>query len=127
MTGHQGEERVAELRVLLAGAGRAGMVHGRNFAAGVQGARLAGVADLTPPRASGAAELGCPAHADPVAAATDDGVDAVVIGAPTFAHAESRWPPSPPASTCCARSHWPPPWKRPRPSPTPPPRPAAPS
>lgn len=34
-----------ELRVLLVGAGRAGLVHGRNFAAGVPGARLVGIAD----------------------------------------------------------------------------------
>lgn len=34
-----------ELRVLLVGAGRAGLVHGRNFAAGVSGARLVGIAD----------------------------------------------------------------------------------
>ena len=74
--------------MLLAGAGRAGMVHGRKLR-GRGARRPSGVADPdAASRERAAAELGCPAHADPVAAATDDGVDAVVIGAPTFAHAE---------------------------------------
>jgi predicted dehydrogenase len=65
------------LRVVLVGAGRAGLVHGRNLAVGVPGARLVAVA-----------ELGCQRTlADPLAAATDDGVDAVVIASPTFTHA----------------------------------------
>jgi myo-inositol 2-dehydrogenase/D-chiro-inositol 1-dehydrogenase/scyllo-inositol 2-dehydrogenase (NAD+) len=78
------------LRVLVAGAGRAGMVHARNFAAGVPGARLVGVAD--PSRealARAQAELGCELVApDPLAAATADEVDAVVVASPTFTHAD---------------------------------------
>jgi len=78
------------VRVALVGAGRAGMVHGRNFAAGVAGARLVAVADPSrEARERAAAELGCErALADPLAAATDDGVDAVVVASPTFTHAE---------------------------------------
>jgi predicted dehydrogenase len=77
------------LRVALVGAGRAGLVHGRNLATGVPGARLVAVADPVPEaRQRAAAELGCQRTlGDPLAAATDDGVDAVVIASPTFTHA----------------------------------------
>jgi myo-inositol 2-dehydrogenase/D-chiro-inositol 1-dehydrogenase/scyllo-inositol 2-dehydrogenase (NAD+) len=79
-----------ELRVLVVGAGRAGLVHARNFAEGVPGGRLAALAD--PDEAALAAavqELGCGRiFSDAVAAATDDAVDAVVVASPTFAHAE---------------------------------------
>jgi predicted dehydrogenase len=77
------------LRVVLVGAGRAGLVHGHNLAVGVPGARLVAVADRVPEaRQRAAAELGCQRTlADPLAAATDDGVDAVVIASPTFTHA----------------------------------------
>ena len=80
----------ASLRVLLAGVGRAGLVHGRNLAAGVPGARLAAIADPAPEARAGAiAELGCElAFVDPVEAAGDERIDAVVIAGPTFTHAE---------------------------------------
>jgi predicted dehydrogenase len=76
------------LQVLLVGAGRAGLVHGRNLAAGVPGARLAAVADPEPDaRARAAAELGCgEANGDPLEAAADDRFDAVIIASPTFTH-----------------------------------------
>ena len=76
--------------VLLAGAGRAGLVHGRNLAGGVPGARVAAIADLSrQARENAAAELGCElTFADPVAAATDEAIDAVVIASPTFTHAD---------------------------------------
>jgi predicted dehydrogenase len=78
-----------QVRVLLVGAGRAGMVHGRNLAAGVAGAGLVGVADPDVGAGDRAArELGCRRFDDPVAAATDPGIDAVVIASPTFTHAE---------------------------------------
>lgn len=79
-----------DVRVLLVGAGRAGMVHARNLRSGVRGGRLAGIADPEPQaREQAVAELGgVPASDDPVAAATDDGVDAVVIASPTFTHAD---------------------------------------
>ena len=78
------------LRVLVAGVGRAGMVHARNFARGVPGARLAAIADPDPAaRERAATELGCElAVSDPVAAATDERIDAVVIASPTFTHAD---------------------------------------
>jgi myo-inositol 2-dehydrogenase/D-chiro-inositol 1-dehydrogenase/scyllo-inositol 2-dehydrogenase (NAD+) len=79
-----------ELRVAVVGAGRAGMVHARNFAAGVRGARLAALVD--PNRdtlAVAVAETGCEqTYADPLQAVAADGVDAVVIASPTFTHAE---------------------------------------
>lgn len=79
---------MSELGVLVVGVGRAGMVHARNFSAGVPGARLVGVADpMEEARERAAAELGCAAFDDPGAAVADDRVDAVVIGSPTFTHA----------------------------------------
>ncbi|MTV26271.1 hypothetical protein FTX61_12740 [Nitriliruptoraceae bacterium ZYF776] len=79
-----------DLRVVLVGAGRAGMVHGRNFASGVRGARLHGVADPSDQnRKEAADELGVSrSWADPLEAVGDDEVDAIVMGSPTFAHAE---------------------------------------
>lgn len=80
---------MSDLAVLVVGAGRAGMVHARNFAAGVPGSRLVGIADPAADVAERAAgELGCQAFVDPVAAVTDDRVDAVVIASPTFSHAD---------------------------------------
>lgn len=77
------------LRVVVVGAGRAGSVHARNFAAGVPGAELAGVADAdVEARRERAAEFGCDAYPDLEAVVSDDRVDAVVIGTPTFTHAE---------------------------------------
>lgn len=79
---------MSELGVALIGAGRAGLVHGRNFAAGIREARLLAIADPdTERRAAAAAELGVDlSFADPLAAATHDAIDAVVIASPTFAH-----------------------------------------
>jgi predicted dehydrogenase len=79
-----------EVRVLLAGAGRAGLVHGRHFAGRVPGGRLVAVADPSEQaRERAVTELGCErTFDDPVAGARDEGVDAVVIASPTFAHAE---------------------------------------
>jgi predicted dehydrogenase len=77
------------VRVLVIGVGRAGMVHARDFAAGVPGGRLAAVCDPdADARERASVELDSPAFSDPVAAATDDGIDAVVIASPTFTHAE---------------------------------------
>ncbi|MGH2736150.1 MAG: Gfo/Idh/MocA family oxidoreductase, partial [Actinomycetota bacterium] len=78
------------VRVALAGAGRAGLVHGRNFATGVPGAQLVALADPSrEARERAAAELGCGlVFEDPVSAVTHDRVDAVVIASPTFTHAE---------------------------------------
>lgn len=81
---------MTELRVSLIGAGRAGMVHGRSFQAGVPGARLVAVADPSEEaREAARRELGIErTFADPLAAAEDSGTDAVVIATPTFSHAE---------------------------------------
>jgi predicted dehydrogenase len=78
------------VRVLVAGVGRAGMVHARDFATGVPGGRLVAVSDPdAEARQRASVELGCDrVFDDPVAAATDEDVDAVVIASPTFAHAE---------------------------------------
>lgn len=78
------------LDVLLVGAGRAGMVHARNFADGIRGARLAAVADIDRDAAESMAdELGADdVFDDPEAAVADGGVDAVVITTPTFTHAD---------------------------------------
>ncbi|AYY15012.1 hypothetical protein EF847_22285 [Actinobacteria bacterium YIM 96077] len=78
----------ADVRVVLIGAGRAGLVHGRNFAAGVRGARLVGVCEPDDQaRESALAELGCErGFTDPLEAVADDDVDAVVVASPTFTH-----------------------------------------
>jgi predicted dehydrogenase len=89
--GGEGESIVSdEVRVLLAGAGRAGFVHGRHFAGRVPGGRLVAVADPSEQaRRRAATELGCEkTFDDPVAGARDEGVDAVVVASPTDAHAE---------------------------------------
>jgi predicted dehydrogenase len=81
---------MTDLRVLLVGAGRAGMVHGRSFASGIRGAKLVAVADPDrEARERAAAELGCERTLDdPVVAAAAEEVDAVLIASPTFTHAE---------------------------------------
>jgi predicted dehydrogenase len=80
----------ARVRVLVVGAGRAGLVHARNLAAGVPGGGLAALADPDDAvLAHAAAELGCErTFGDPLAAVADDGIDAVVIASPTFTHPE---------------------------------------
>jgi predicted dehydrogenase len=78
-----------DLRVLLVGAGRAGLVHGRNFARGIRGAQLIAVADPNRgARGRAAGELGCiEIDVNAEAAVVDDSFDAVVIASPTFTHA----------------------------------------
>lgn len=79
-----------QLRVCLIGCGRAGLVHGRNFAVGIPGARLVGVVDADARAAeAAAAELGVPALPwAPAEAATSDAIDAVIVASPTFTHAD---------------------------------------
>lgn len=78
------------VRVVLVGAGRAGLVHGRNLAAGVPGGCLVGVADPDEHALAQASRELEPEQtwSDPTAAVTADEVDAVVIASPTFTHTE---------------------------------------
>jgi len=72
----------------LIGCGRAGMIHGRNFASGTGGARLAAVADASEEmRAQAVAECGeVAAYAQVEDLIADPSVDAVVIATPTAFH-----------------------------------------
>jgi predicted dehydrogenase len=76
------------LNVLLVGAGRAGLVHGRNLSGRADGARLVAIADPSAEaREKAGRELGCDLLIDdPVAAVSDERIDAVVIAGPTFSH-----------------------------------------
>jgi predicted dehydrogenase len=78
------------LGILVAGAGRAGTVHARNFAHGIPGSRLEAIADPSREACERArAELGCGVlFEDAVEAIVDERVDAVVVAGPTFTHAE---------------------------------------
>ena len=75
--------------VAVIGAGRAGMVHAVNFAAGVSGGRLVALADPNEEAlAAAAAQTGCErTYVDAEDAVAADDVDAVVIASPTFTHA----------------------------------------
>lgn len=74
----------------VVGAGRAGMVHARNFASGIGGARLVALADPDQNAlAAGVAETGCEqSYTNPLETVTAEDVEAVVIASPTFTHAE---------------------------------------
>lgn len=79
-----------EIGVVIVGAGRAGLVHGKNFAAGVRGAELIGVVDPSEEaRTKTATELEVDHHwASLSEAFAHPEVDAVVIATPTQAHAD---------------------------------------
>ncbi|MDG2385240.1 MAG: Gfo/Idh/MocA family oxidoreductase [Pirellulaceae bacterium] len=80
-----------ELGVCIVGSGRAGMIHGRNFASGrVLGARLVGVVDPDSDACRSACdELGVnQSFHDYRDAVQDRAVDAVVVATPTKYHAE---------------------------------------
>lgn len=81
---------MSKMRVLLVGAGRAGMVHARNFAAGIPDASFVGVADPSEEaRRAAVAELHCDLSlSDPIAAVRREDIDAVIVATPTFTHAE---------------------------------------
>lgn len=76
------------LPVAVIGLGRMGQVHARILAQGVEGARLAAVADVDADRSRRAAEqLGVPRwYADPGELLDGAGVEAVVIAAPSHLH-----------------------------------------
>jgi myo-inositol 2-dehydrogenase / D-chiro-inositol 1-dehydrogenase len=74
--------------ICVIGSGRAGMIHARNFKAGVPGAHLVAVADPSETaRAAAANELGLQTtFADYQDALADDRIGAVVVVAPTVYH-----------------------------------------
>lgn len=73
--------------ICLIGAGRAGMIHARNFAASVPGAHMAAVADVAEENVRAAAkELGCDWYTDIAQVFTNPAVDAVVVATPTKYH-----------------------------------------
>lgn len=79
---------MVEVRICLIGAGRAGMVHGRNFAHLVSGARLTAIADAEDQARQAAAQELEIGHAfaslEEALEAVD--IDAVCIATPTFTH-----------------------------------------
>lgn len=79
-----------KINVALIGAGRAGMIHARNFRAGVPFAKLVSVADPVESAAAGAAlelEIG-KYTTNPEEVLDDETVDAVIIVTPTKYHCE---------------------------------------
>ncbi len=74
--------------IAIIGSGRAGMIHARNFAAGIEGSRLAAVVDpFKAAREAAAAELGLDrSYEDYRSALGDPDVDAVVVVTPTLYH-----------------------------------------
>ena len=80
----------AKLSVALIGAGRAGMIHARNFKAGVPHARIVAVADPVEEAAQAACrELEIDRHeTDYRRLLEDDAIDAVIIVTPTKYHCE---------------------------------------
>ncbi|GAA4964864.1 Gfo/Idh/MocA family oxidoreductase [Kineococcus glutinatus] len=84
-TARQGYD--GDLRVAVLGVGMMGQDHARRLAQLTKGARLVAVSDVDAARTDAvAAEFGVRAVHDPVAAITDDEVDAVVIATPGFTH-----------------------------------------
>jgi myo-inositol 2-dehydrogenase/D-chiro-inositol 1-dehydrogenase/scyllo-inositol 2-dehydrogenase (NAD+) len=79
-----------KLGIAVIGSGRAGMIHARNFARGVDGARLVAVVDpIASAREAALAELGvAKGYADFRHALADPTVNAVVVVTPTEFHKE---------------------------------------
>ena len=77
---------MSDIRVVVVGCGRAGMIHAGNFARLVPGARLVGLCDPDEVRCrDAAAELGVTAARD-ASAFSGENADAIVIAAPTRSH-----------------------------------------
>jgi myo-inositol 2-dehydrogenase/D-chiro-inositol 1-dehydrogenase/scyllo-inositol 2-dehydrogenase (NAD+) len=78
----------SSLGIAVIGSGRAGMIHARNFASRVEGARLAAVVDpVEAARAAALSELGIETgYADYRRALADPAVHAVVVVTPTAFH-----------------------------------------
>lgn len=79
-----------KIKVCLIGAGRAGMIHARNFSFSIPGVEIAGVADADGAEAQrAAAELGAPGwYEDYLEAIEKSHADAVIIATPTKYHCE---------------------------------------
>ncbi len=80
----------AKLGIAIIGSGRAGMIHARSFAAGVEGARLVAMVDpVAAAREAALQELGIEkGYADYRQALADPAVHAVVVVTPTAYHKE---------------------------------------
>lgn len=80
-----------KLAICIIGAGRAGMIHGKNFSHGIQEATLAAIVD--PDREAGmnaACQLGVPQYySDYRDALADDRIDAYVVVSPTECHRQT--------------------------------------
>ena len=78
------------LGIAVIGSGRAGMIHARNFAGGLEGARLVAMVDpVASAREAALKELGLSkGYADFRQALSDPAVDAVVVVTPTAFHEE---------------------------------------
>lgn len=85
---HKRGENMNNVGVCLIGAGRAGMIHARNYVNKVPGAHMEAVADAVEETAkAAAAELGIKKYyTDYRDAVMDDAVDAVVVVSPTNLH-----------------------------------------
>lgn len=81
---------MAKVGVVLVGAGRAGLVHGRNFAGGVLGAELVGIVEPDAARRQESLdELECPRGWASIEQALEHPeTDAVVVTSPTPTHAD---------------------------------------
>ncbi len=82
--------RTRSLGIAVIGSGRAGMIHARNFAAGVEGARLVAMVDpVAETRVAALAELGLDkGYSDYRDALADSAVGAIVVVTPTVYHRE---------------------------------------
>jgi predicted dehydrogenase len=84
------KQEASKLGICVIGSGRAGMIHARNFARGLRGARLVALADPHAPALQDAqreleVEKGYAGYAEALA---DPGVHAVVVVTPTSLHRE---------------------------------------
>lgn len=79
-----------KIGIAVVGSGRAGMIHARNFARGIDGARLVAMVDpSSEARERAAAELGLErGYADYRDALSDPKIDAIVVVTPTVLHRE---------------------------------------
>ena len=76
-----------KVRIGLIGAGRAGMIHGRNMSVHIQNAQIVCVSDADPQSAAAAAdELNCKYETDSEKLLQREDIDAVIVAVPTKYH-----------------------------------------